>query len=120
MATEGEKDILTEADNSALYPSESLGDLKEERRNYKDEAAAEFYKAAGGPALARSHASMCRALNAQAERLVNFHSTPFTKQHMSTIKVTLEGIERVERLLERWHLLIYPNQAPSKDQRDVG
>lgn len=120
MATGDDRLGWDAVDHSESYPADDLAEVKEDRRGYRDDAAAVLYKAAGVNKLAQSHAAMCRALGNQAAKLETFYNTPFTEQHIQTMKTTLEGIERVERLLERWHLLLFPNQAPTKEHRDVG
>lgn len=100
----------------ADYPT--AGSEKEERRSYKDEAAAELYREAGIGKLLQAQSRMGGALTAQAEKLETFHSTPFSEQNVGTIKVTLEAIERTQRVLEEWHWLVYPNQRPTTKEDD--
>lgn len=81
--------------------------------HYQDQAAAVLYKNSGGPELAKSAATITRALTRQAELLEQFHSTPFSKQNVATIKTTLEALERTQAALDYWHRMIYPNQRPA-------
>ncbi len=98
-------------DEKFQYPP-TLAELKEERRSYCDEAAAAMFVKAGGRKLQQSATQMATALNRQAENLVQYHSSPFTEQHMQTMKVTLEALERTQQALQEWHWTIYPNQRP--------
>lgn len=97
------------------YPPDAL-DVREVAREFRDDAAAKLFKDAGGWKLVKANEKLYTALLAQAEKLVQFHSTPFTGQNIKTIKTTLEAIERTEAMLERWHFLMYPNQKPKESE----
>lgn len=115
MATQGEIDAQAAVDaDEHRYPAPSNNDLKDDRRGYKDEAAASLFIAAGGRYLNSSAAAMSRALVQQAGKLETFSSTPFTKQNIRTIETTLKALQVVQNSLEQWHHLIYPNQKPEK------
>lgn len=94
---------------ASKYPP-AQGDTRETNRGYRDNAAAEMFGDSGGRELTRASQSLHRALVKQAEKLEEFHSTPFTSRSAKTMLATIETIERVELQLERWHHLIYPNQ----------
>lgn len=117
MATQGQLDAEEAAANAPEgdYPPDNT-ELKETRRSYKDEAAAEMFKSAGGKHLQASAAGMARALTKQATKLEEFHSSPFTKQNVRTIETTIKAMRAVQGALTEWHYLIYPNQRDSSDQ----
>jgi hypothetical protein len=111
MTTQGERN----PEITAVYPPSSA-EIKEERRSYQDKAAAELFKAVGGPKMAQAHATMIRGLSKQADKLDEFYNTPFTNKQVKTIMATVESIERLGRELERWHHLMYPNEARHRDR----
>jgi hypothetical protein len=94
------------------YP-DAEGVLDHVARNYKDAAASELYKEAGGSDLTRAHAKIARALDKQGEKLEEFFNTPYTKQNADLLEATTRALVVIEDQLERWHHLIYPNQRPT-------
>lgn len=94
------------------YPPDAMRDLAEIDPAYQDAAAAELYKVSGGAKLVGALAKLHQALTSQSAKLEEFFNTPYSEDHARLIKTTMDTIEAVERQIERWHYLIYPNQRP--------
>jgi hypothetical protein len=94
-----------------IYPPVTAAETKEQSKSYKDDAASELFEVSGGQKILSASRSLNTALLRQAEKLEEFHSTPFTKQSVRTMLTTIQAIERIELQLERWHKMIYPNSG---------
>jgi broad specificity phosphatase PhoE len=99
-------------DESRSYPP-GQQEHNEAKRGYRDEAAAALYKAASAKTLSQAHATVARALLKQAQKIEEHSNTPFTNKQARAIQTMTETLAQLELQMERWHMLIYPNQRPS-------